>query len=220
MIESRLPCPVCLGVQMVKESSRRRKMTLDLCPRCGGIWFEAGEFRRLRSGPPVDLARSPHTGPYSGQCHACMAILRRDAEACEACGIPNRIDCPQCARPTQRITNDGLTLDVCTTCRGVWFDRHELSAIWTVAIAAVADARVANSSRAAAATTDGGASMLDVLAYSPEVGAVVVDGSLRVAGAAIEGLASVPDAAGLVARAAGVVFEALVSMVGGVLDGL
>ena len=62
--------------------------------------------------------------------------------------------------------------------------------------------------------------MLDALVYSPDLGAVVVDGSLRVAGAAIDGLAAAPEAAGFVAEAAGVVFEALAAMVGAALDGL
>jgi len=220
MMESRIPCPVCLGVTMMKESSRRRNMTLDLCPRCGGIWFEPGEFRRLRSGPRVDLARSPASTPHSARCHACTASLPRDADSCAACGAPNRIDCPQCALPTRRVTHDGLTVDVCTRCRGVWFDQHELSAIWTVAIAAAVDGGGANSSRALSTTGDGGAALLDVLVYTPEVGAVVVEGSLRVAGAAIDGLSAAPEAAGVVVQAAGGVFEALVSMVGAVLDGL
>lgn len=220
MIESRIACPVCLGVHMVKESPPQRNVTLDLCRRCGGIWFEPGEFRLLRSGPRVDLATSLLSTPHSGRCHACMAILRRDADSCLACGVPNKIDCPQCACPTRRTTHDGLTLDVCTRCRGVWFDRHEISAIWTVAIATVVEAGGANSSRALSATADGSAGLLEALVYSPDLGAVVVEGSLHVAGSAIEGLAAAPEAAGFVVEAAGVVFEALVSMVGAALDGL
>ena len=220
MMESRLACPVCLGVHMVKESPPERKLTLDLCRRCGGMWFEPGELHLLRSGPRVDLARSPASGPHSGRCHSCMAVLRRDAESCAACGVPNTIDCPQCARSTRRITHDGVTLDVCIRCRGVWFDRHELSAIWTVAIAAVLEAGGSNASRALRATGDGGAGLTEGLLYTPDIGAAVVDGSLQVAGSAIDGLAVAPEAAGFVAEAAGVVFEALVTIVGAALDGL
>ena len=220
MIESRIPCPVCLGVHMVKQSSAPRKLTLDLCPRCGGIWFEPGEFRRLRSGPRVDLARSLTVSPHSGRCHACTAILRRDEESCAACGNQNRIDCPECARPMHRVTHDGVTVDVCTRCRGVWFDEHELSAIWTVAIATVVDVDAADSSRAPGASGDGRAALVDALVYGPDVGAVVIEGSVRVAGSAIDGLAAAPELAGSVAEAAGSVFEALVSLVGAVLDGL
>ena len=220
MIESRIPCPVCLGVLMVKESPPQRNLTLDLCRRCGGMWFEPGEFRILRSGPRVELANAIVSSPHTARCHACMASVHRDAELCLACGAHNKIDCPHCSRPTRRITHDGLTLDVCTKCRGVWFDRHELSMIWTVAIATVVEAEGANSSRALRATSDGGSVLLDALLYSPDLGAVVVEGSLHVAGSAIDGIATAPEAAGIIVDAAGVVFEALTSMVGAVLDGL
>ena len=118
------------------------------------------------------------------------------------------------------VTHDGVTVDVCTRCRGVWFDEHELSAIWTVAIATVVDADAASSSRAPGASGDGRAALVDALVYGPDVGAVVIEGSVRVAGSAIDGLAAAPELAGSVAEAAGSVFEALVSLVGAVLDGL
>jgi hypothetical protein len=114
-------------------------------------------------------------------------------------------------------THDGLTLDVCTRCRGVWFDRHELSAIWTVAITAVVTGGSANARRAQAAASDGGGALAEALVYGPDVGAVVIEGSLRVAGSAID---AIPDAAGFVAEAAGGVFEALLAMVAAALDGL
>ncbi len=205
---------------MVKESPPQRDLILDLCPRCGGIWFEPGEFHLLRSGTRVELGRSLISRPHTARCHACMASVGRDAEMCAACGAPNKIDCPHCCRPTRRIRYEGLTLDVCIKCRGVWFDRHELSAIWAVALATVVEGRSTNPGRAFGASSDGGAALLDALAYSPDVGAVVIEGSLQAAGSAIHGLTVVPEVAGAVVESAGVVFEALVSMVGAALEGL
>ena len=221
MIETRVSCPVCLGVQMVKEfPSHRPNLTLDLCRRCGGIWFQPGEFEVLRSGSSFDLAKSFEGGLHTGRCHACLASIKRDAESCAACGAANKIDCPDCLRPMRRITHDGLTLDVCTKCRGVWFDRHEIAAIWTVAVAAIVGARAANSERGFDIGSDSATTALEALSYSPDVGGVIVEGTLRAAGTALEGISAAPEAAGLVLEAAGSVFEALASMVGAILDGL
>lgn len=221
MIESRMPCPVCVGVHMVKESvPHRENLTLDLCRRCGGIWFEQGELHRLRSGTPFDLNGSPHRGPHTGRCHACLASVRRDDVSCAACGTPNRIDCPHCCRKARRITHNGLTLDVCTTCRGVWFDRHEIAAIWSVALAAVVDGQTAIPGRLSAAGSDIAGAAVEALVYSPDLGVVIVEGSVRAAGSALDGLSAAPEAAGVVVEVAGVVFETLASMVGAILDGL
>lgn len=105
-------------------------------------------------------------------------------------------------------------------CHGVWFDRHELTAIWSVAVAAVVDGRAVASGRLATAGGDIAGAAAEALVYSPELGVVIVEGSVRAAGAAVEGLASAPEVAGIVAEAAGAVFEGLASIVGGILEGL
>ena len=89
----------------------------------------------------------------------------------------------------------------------------------TVSLAAVVDGEGAHSSQLHTATVDGSSILLDGLVYSPDVGAVVVEGSVRTASSVIEGLAAAPDAAGLVGVAASIVFDALVSVVAGALDG-
>ena len=205
---------------MVKESTLRRDLTLDLCRRCGGIWFEPGEFRLLRSGAHVELGTRVVSSPHKARCHTCLAPVGRDAESCPACGAANTIDCPHCCRPTQRYTHDGISLDVCPACRGVWFDRHELSAIWTVAIATVIKDRGGSASGGPGPAGDGAGFLLEALLYTPDVGALVVEGSHEVAGSAIQAFAATPEAAASVVEAAGVVFEALLRIVEAALDGL
>ena len=34
--------------------------------------------------------------------------------------------CPNCQAGMQEITRNGIMIDVCTQCRGVWLDRGEL----------------------------------------------------------------------------------------------
>lgn len=44
-----LKCPQCEGQVMEKvESSRDRKVILDVCPGCGNIWLDAGEISAIQ----------------------------------------------------------------------------------------------------------------------------------------------------------------------------
>ncbi len=36
------------------------------------------------------------------------------------------IDCPVCHAPFKEVVNEGVLIDVCTACRGVWLDCGEL----------------------------------------------------------------------------------------------
>ena len=47
-IQARYGCPVCEGVEMSKvRPSGSRKLLLDYCGRCGGMWFDQGEVELL-----------------------------------------------------------------------------------------------------------------------------------------------------------------------------
>jgi len=48
--EAKRPCPRCGGVVMMRRYfSVKRKVEIDECPSCGGIWLDAGELRDIRS---------------------------------------------------------------------------------------------------------------------------------------------------------------------------
>lgn len=222
-VETRLPCPVCLGVTMSKTrlSGRGQDLTLDACPRCGGIWFELGEVQRLRAHPPdalwklVQQRHDPHRGP----CHQCQAIIDRNADRCEACGEANRIECPSCQREMDVQTHEGLRLDTCRHCRGVWFDHIELEAVWKLA---VTSAKSARTGRGQDAAEIGSYLLLDTLMWSPHL---VVYGA-HAAGMAIQSgaqaLTHAPEVAGAVVEGAGEVaagaFEAIVAIISGIFD--
>ena len=222
-VETRLPCPVCLGVTMRKTrlTGRGQDLTLDACPRCGGIWFELGEVQRLRAHPPdalwklVQQRHQPHRGP----CHHCQAIIDRNAEKCDACGEINRIECPSCQREMDVQTHEGLRLDTCARCRGVWFDHVELEAVWKLALTA---SRKAPARYGGDAAEIGTYVVLDSLMYSPHL---VVYGA-QAAGMAIESgahaLANAPEVAGAAVEGAGELaagaFEAIVAIISGIFD--
>lgn len=43
------------------------------------------------------------------------------------------LDCPVCHAPFKEVINEGVLIDVCTECRGVWLDRGELDKLLDIA---------------------------------------------------------------------------------------
>jgi Zn-finger nucleic acid-binding protein len=44
-----LKCPQCEGLVMQKvESSRDKKVVLDVCPGCGNFWLDGGEIQAIQ----------------------------------------------------------------------------------------------------------------------------------------------------------------------------
>jgi Zn-finger nucleic acid-binding protein len=150
--------------------------------------------------------------------------MDRNAASCSACDWRNTIDCPVCQQAMEPQTHDGLRLDTCRSCKGVWFDAVELAAIWNLRLSETRQRRSharGPSDRALAAGT-GDILLIDALAYSPEV---VIYGA-RAAGYAVASsadvLASAPAAAvGLVegaGDAAASVFEAILDIISGLFS--
>jgi Zn-finger nucleic acid-binding protein len=229
-LELRHPCPVCLGVTQeklrfelpaaAKATTGRLELVLDHCARCGGVWFGHGEVQQLRR---VDanllwtrIAR--RTEVHRMQCHHCHAPVLRSASHCPNCRWNLALDCPICARTMNRVEQDGLRLDVCRTCKGVWFDHDELAAIWKLEATALLKRRQDSDPHAVV--------LLEALTFDPFLTYYGLSAAGHVAGGAIEALAHVPgalaNAPGAIAGAAEAagevassVFETIVELIGG-----
>ncbi len=224
-IEPRYPCPVCLGATMKKVRLKRsgRSLLLDYCPRCGGVWFELGEVQSLRTHAQDSFWSSvaPRADQFRMPCHSCQAMIDRNADKCPACGWSNRIDCPTCGRKLAPQVHEGLRLDVCNNCKGVWFDHIELDAIWKSALNANV-ARATKSSRGAVAAGVGGEVLVNTLFFAPDVlfvgahaaGMVLETG----AGALMHAPEVVGGAAEAIGGAAASVFESVLEIISGIFD--
>lgn len=208
-IETRWPCPVCLGVSMQKIhiNGKDGTLTLDYCTRCGGLWFEPSEVGRLakRSQAVFRDLVPEQRGRVRPPCHGCQAPLDRDAERCGVCGTANVIDCPACDVPMERRAHAGLLLDVCRKCHGVWFDNAELSAIWRMNVGMMRSRRDVHPT---AALEAGGDVLLSTLFWAPDL---VVYGGM----AAGEAAGAVGEVA---VQAAGGVFEFVMEIISGLFD--
>ena len=227
--EARLPCPVCLGVQMEKMSigTARSLLVLDHCTRCGGVWFEQGEAQQLAQHAPADLWKHipPRAIVLHPPCHGCGTPLDRSAERCAVCSRRNEIACPKCDRMMVRRTHGDLMLDVCARCKGVWLDHDELKDVWS--LSAITAARN-GPGRVAQAASVGGDILLESLFWAPgltlDAGAAAVQGVGHVVGAlgsvSIDGAASVAmGAAEVVGGAAEGVFSAIMDIISSIFDG-
>ena len=209
--ETRLPCPVCL-VMMDKAQVKGRGgfLTLDHCGRCGGVWFERGEVQQLALRTPADLwaVVSPRADVPKPPCQNCQTPLDRDAEKCAACGRTNLIDCPACDQRMARRMVNGLAIDICDRCHGVWFDNKELTAVWKLSVDAALARRRGPSAMGEAAAA-GGDVLLNTMFWAP---GLVIDGAV---GAAHLGGAALEVAGG----AAEGVFEAILGFISSLFDG-
>ncbi|MGD1951706.1 MAG: zf-TFIIB domain-containing protein [Leptolyngbyaceae cyanobacterium] len=134
-VEPRYNCPVCPGLSMQKLQITHRQdvfLTLDCCKRCGGVWFDQGEVQLSQqiTSSKVRQRITKHTSYGQSYCQSCHVFMDRNQTKCAACGWHNQIACPVCAKTLQCERHTELTLDVCHSCKGVWFDQEELSALW------------------------------------------------------------------------------------------
>ncbi len=227
-LEARLPCPVCLGALMEKVSLQRGSdnLVLDHCPRCGGVWFEKGEAQRLTQHSPDELWKHipPRASAPRPPCHGCHTPLDRDTDACQVCGTKNEISCPMCDRRMERRQHADLTLDVCTHCRGVWFDHAELTSVWSLAVSNFVAQRPGRGAQAAAI---GGDILLESLFWAPglvfHAGEAAVYGAGQVVGAlghlsAAGAADAAMGAAEVVGGAAESVFATIMDIIASIFD--
>lgn len=215
--ETRYPCPVCLGVTLEKTRvGERGELQLDHCPRCGGVWFDAGEVQLLRGIRPETLWASiaPRGEVHRAQCHACHTPMSRADAACPTCGHSGLLDCPICNQPMRTASLGELRLDSCERCKGVWFDHHELESVWRMELNAALERRRA---RGLDLEDAGSLLLLDTLMWHPGMIYYGAHAAGSLVGASVEALANAPAAAGGVVEAAGEaaagVFETILEII-------
>ncbi len=209
-------------------------LQIDRCRRCGGVWLEHGEVQQLRALKQTELLNRVEQRPFAFRmhCHDCHAPMERAEEACPVCGWTNRLDCPACERPMRVESHAGLRLDLCRECKGVWFDHHELKAIWGASFdRALRKQPLLQSDTAGVVGEGAGQLLFETLFYAPDL---VYYGARAAGHAAIasaemasrlpEAMVATPEAASTVfeaaGEAAGSVFEVVVEILGGIFEGL
>jgi Zn-finger nucleic acid-binding protein len=105
-----LLCPTC------KEHMRSRSMSnfqVDECPLCDGLWFDDQEPEKM-----VCTAAAPQ--------YFFEPIAFDDSRKVVPEGQRR---CPRCETVMDVFSVREVSVDVCTSCRGMWLDRRELQKI-------------------------------------------------------------------------------------------
>lgn len=217
----RLECPVCLGVALTPyRPAADSPLVIDHCGRCGGVWFDAGEVTALKSLQPESLlAAVPlRDDAHRMKCHECHASFDRNLPACPACGRQNLLACPVCRATLKAVEHDGLRLDACAACHGVWFDNVELAAIWNGKVAALA----ARTGRAASTlSAEDGVLTAALLMPDPFLTGYIVASGAQVVGHAAGSLAPLAGAAlENTGELAGSVFDAIGGIISSIFEAL
>lgn len=105
-------CPMC-RVDML--SLEFRRMEIDHCSDCGGIWLDSGEINLI--GEQAGAMRQ----------ELLAALDSKEAE----CEQSRKRHCPVCGMRLvrARLPGIGVSADRCRFKHGIWFDRGELAAV-------------------------------------------------------------------------------------------
>ncbi len=58
-------CPRCTGVKLMRHfHSAKRRVEVDECPGCGGLWLDAGELARIRAELEMKRQLAQGQQPY------------------------------------------------------------------------------------------------------------------------------------------------------------
>lgn len=106
-------CPACSSL-LTKDFEIG--IELDVCPACGGIWFDDGELRTLmEQGEQAVQHVEKEAVPHREQ------VAKTSERQCPACRIPLDTYCYN--------YSSTVKLDSCRKCGGIWVDNGELDAI-------------------------------------------------------------------------------------------
>lgn len=109
-----MKCPVCNIDMIVVE---HKKIELDYCVKCHGVWFDSGELELL-----LETLREPGAGSQT-------EALLTPAEAKSA---EKQRKCPICGKKMKKTTvcpEPRVLIDTCPRGEGLWFDGGELGQV-------------------------------------------------------------------------------------------
>jgi len=104
-------CPTCKNTMIVVE---HKKIELDYCPECYGVWFDSGELELF-----LDSLNLENQGQF----------FSNMLNAPEAKTPEKKRRCPICAqRMKKTVLGDkpSILIDVCRRADGLWFDGGEV----------------------------------------------------------------------------------------------
>lgn len=124
-------CPVCRSALRIIHVD---DVAIDFCPQCRGSWFEMNElqavYERRESLSSLLTPALPNLVRDPVLCTQCGNHSSRPAKVCSRCKAPLDFLCPHCQKPLETTNRNGLIVDCCRECKGVWLDGGELRVLF------------------------------------------------------------------------------------------
>ena len=107
----------CVRCKTEMKKNNLRGVLVDHCSTCNGVWLDAGELEALEKG-----MRKPE--------HEIKQEHRQETMAERQRGVEIMGRCPKCqeGQVNERLM-DGMVIDYCGSCHGLFFDHGELKQI-------------------------------------------------------------------------------------------
>jgi len=104
-----MKCPRCDKQPLVPRQVKDKDVTVAMCPKCKGLWFDRGELERAVPGAVEGLTVPEDAERGSGECPRCWGTLYRFL-------YPGTY----------------VQVDMCGRCSGLWLDAGEIQEIHVV----------------------------------------------------------------------------------------
>ena len=118
-----MSCPRC---QALLTEVTRAGVVADTCGTCRGMWLDKGELQEMVAR--VDGFRRARTNgaPYAG---TSGGVTTQTEGRPTRTGETGCLRCPRCGDLLRATQRDGVRVDVCRRCRGMWLDDGEFERI-------------------------------------------------------------------------------------------
>jgi Zn-finger nucleic acid-binding protein len=125
-----LACPVCPERPVLRPLDLQGSLRVPLrrCDGCHGVWTDA-ETAAIASDHFHESHYAMRPGHGRQGCRGCSTFFAEPRRECPRCHANQDLRCPSCTENMRLVEIAGVTLDVCLSCRGVWFDRGELGLV-------------------------------------------------------------------------------------------
>jgi len=129
---------------LVREEGGAMPFYVDVCKKCGGTWLDRGEFAKLFDSKEAERLLGAYASGRS------------------------RLRCPRDGTGMAQRPIEGVVIDVCPKCHGMWFDRRELEAAAAGSREVVAQERKGSESPTGRAEIDAGQTGQEARAFLVE----------------------------------------------------
>jgi len=131
----------CLNCDAPMNQLNKKGVLYEQCSTCGSAWLDQGEFKQLLkySAPMWDDEMILARMQLPQHCRWCETLYPPFTDICVKCNGAIEHLCPQDKTPMFVIREGDIEIDICPTCKGMWFDCRELELLLNIDMTRTSD---------------------------------------------------------------------------------